>query len=49
MGEEVVKPTAESALAAYVAGRLLWDPFADTTYIIEEFRAGCDPGRKGRP
>jgi len=45
VGEEVLKPAAESALAAYVAGRLLWDPFADTTYIIGEFRAGCVPGR----
>ena len=39
---EVLEMANRSDLSRYVAAKLLWDPFADTTYLIDEFVEDVD-------
>ena len=39
----VVSDAVKSPLSCYVAAKLLWNPFTDTTRLIREFREDLDP------
>ena len=43
--EHVLQAAQDSPLAAYVASKLLWDPFVDTTRLMREFE--CAPQTAG--
>jgi hypothetical protein len=41
----VLEAAAASPLSRYVAAKLLWDPFRDTTRLVREYREGIDVAR----
>jgi len=46
--ENALKAAQDSPLAAYVAAKLLWDPFADTTRLVREFECATQTAGAAR-
>ena len=42
---EVIEMAGRSSAASYVASKLLWDPFANTSYLIREFKSSANSQR----